>query len=149
MAPVASGRSPTVYLDTETTGLAGDVRIVELAIVDDAGEPLLDTLLDPLIPIPSQATAIHGIGDDDVAGCPTLDELLPRIDAAIRGTRVVIYNVSYDQRLFPDRLAPARSVHCAMRRFKQLAVAQGRGNGTLARAAAWSGPHTRHAIPSP
>lgn len=131
----------TVYLDTETTGLGPEARIVELAIADDMGRAVLDTLVDPLIPIPMGATAIHGIGDDDVAGKPTLFDLLPRLDEVIAGRRVVIYNASYDQPLFPCRLRAARSVHCAMRRFKQLPIAVGRGNGTLSRAADWAG-HT-------
>ena len=39
----------TVYLDTETTGLYPEhgARIVEIAILDDDGRPLLDTLVDP------------------------------------------------------------------------------------------------------
>jgi hypothetical protein len=127
-----------VYLDTETTGLGGDIRIVDIAIVDDAGETLIDSLVDPLIPIPAGATAIHGIYDEDVVGMPTLADLMPQVHDAIRGRSVVIYNSSYDQRLFPGRLDAALSVHCAMRRFKQLAIAAGRGNGTLTKAAIWA-----------
>ena len=127
-----------VYLDTETTGLGGDIRIVDLAIVDDTGNTLIDTLVDPLVPIPRGATAIHGIYDEDVAGMPTLDDIMPRVRDAIRGRGVVIYNASYDQKLFSGRLDAAHSVHCAMRRFKQLPIAVGNGNGTLTRAAVWA-----------
>lgn len=138
--PLATARAcgDFVYLDTETTGLGSDVRIVDLAIVDDAGETLIDTLVDPLVPIPAGATAIHGIYDEDVVGMPTLDDLMPQVHDAIRGRSVVIYNSSYDQRLFPGRLDAAVSVHCAMRRFKQLAIASGSGNGTLTKAAIWA-----------
>jgi DNA polymerase III epsilon subunit-like protein len=127
-----------VYLDTETTGLFGDVRIVDVAIVDDAGDVLIDTLVNPGIAIPAQTSRIHGIYDDDVAGKPTLREIMPRIDDAIRGRSVVIYNAAYDRRLFPGQLDVALSVHCALRRFKQLPIAVGSGNGTLAKAAAWA-----------
>lgn len=137
-APAATVHANTVYLDTETTGLFGDVRIVELAIVDDAGNVLIDTLIDPLLPIPAGATAVHGINDVDVAGKPTLHELMPRIHDVIRGRKVVIYNAGYDQKLFPGQLGEAGSVHCALRRFKQLSIAVGNGNGTLIRAAAWA-----------
>lgn len=141
--PLATARgyaSPgTVYLDTETTGLGADARIVEVAIADDTGLPLVNTLVDPGIAIPYGASAIHGIFDEDVAGMPSIQDLMPRIDDAIGGRRVVIYNVSYDQRLFPCRLSRASAVLCAMRRFKQLPVARGSGNGTLSRAADWAG----------
>lgn len=136
--PAVTVEPNTVYLDTETTGLFGDIRIVELAIVDDAGNVLIDTLVDPLLPIPAGATAVHGIDDVAVAGKPTLDELMPRVHAAIRGKTVVIYNAAYDQKLFPGRLGEANSVQCALRRFKLLAIAGGSGNGTLIRAAAWA-----------
>lgn len=129
----------TVFLDTETTGLFGDVRIVEIAIVDHEGRPLVDTLVNPGIPIPWQASKVHGIGDDDVAGMPSLSQLMPQVNSAVRNRRVVIYNASYDQRLFPCGLREARAVHCAMRRFKQLPLAAGRGNGTLSSACVWAG----------
>ena len=37
----------TVYLDTETTGVADDDEMVELTILDDDGEPLINTLIKP------------------------------------------------------------------------------------------------------
>lgn len=43
-----------VYLDTETTGLSANAgaRIVEVAIVDQSGRALLNTLVDPRVAIP-------------------------------------------------------------------------------------------------
>lgn len=129
----------TLYLDTETTGLFGDVGIVEIAIVDDAGRAVVNTLVNPRMPIPPDASRIHGIRDEDVVAMPTIDDLMPSVNAAIRGRPLVIYNAAYDQPLFRCRLAEAAEVLCAMRRFKQLPIAIGRGNGTLQRAAEWAG----------
>ena len=39
----------TVYLDTETTGLSAEDEIVELTIIDDNGQPLINTLMKQLI----------------------------------------------------------------------------------------------------
>ena len=67
----------TLYLDTETTGLSpsrGD-RIVELAVVDDAGCPVINTLVNPERDIPWDAVRIHGITDEMVAQAPTMEEL--------------------------------------------------------------------------
>jgi Exonuclease len=86
----------TVVLDTETTGLGENARIVELSVITAAGEVLLDTLLDPGEPIPAEATGLHGIGDQDVAGAPTFSEILPQLTAVLQGRRVVIYNAPYD-----------------------------------------------------
>lgn len=110
-----------LYLDTETTGLspsAGDT-IVEVAIVDDLGRVVIDTLVNPRRPIPRQATNVHGISDDMVLGKPTLGELLPRIREVIAGEQVVIYNAQFDTPFFPGQLRQARMVSCAMTRFAE------------------------------
>ena len=82
-------------LDTETTGLY-NAEIVEIAIVNHAGEPLLNTLVQPSISIPLEVTAIHGITDEMVALAPTFPEVYPRIVEALEGKRVLIYNSSFD-----------------------------------------------------
>ena len=108
-----------IYLDTETTGLSPrtGATIVEIAIVDDRGQSLIDTLIDPRQAIPRQAQQIHGISDDMVRGKPTLQAVLPRIHEIIAEQDLVIYNAAFDTAFFPDRLRHARAVSCAMTRF--------------------------------
>jgi len=108
-----------VYLDTETTGLSvhKGARVVEIAILDEDGDVLMDTLVDPLCKIPWQATQVHGINNQMVEDAPTLEELLPEIDEIICGHEVVIYNASYDLQFFDDGLAEAEEIHCAMKEF--------------------------------
>jgi DNA polymerase-3 subunit epsilon len=84
-----------VILDTETTGLY-DAEIVEIAIIDCLGKSLLDALIKPSIPIPAEVTEIHGISDAMVADAPTFSEVYPRIDAALKDKRVLIYNSAFD-----------------------------------------------------
>lgn len=87
---------PTVIvLDSETTGLCG-AYLVELAVVDVGGRVLLDTLVNPGMPIPPEAAAIHGITEDMVADAPTFAEILPRLGELLTGRRLVIYNSSFD-----------------------------------------------------
>lgn len=110
-----------LYLDTETTGFSaysGDV-IVEVAIVDDTGRTIMDTLVNPRRPIPWQATNVHGITDAMVRGKPSIEQLLPRIHEIIANEHVVVYNAAFDTQFFPDRLRQARMVSCAMTRFAQ------------------------------
>jgi DNA polymerase III epsilon subunit-like protein len=66
--------NPDAYaiLDTETTGLEYNSRIVEIAVTTADGEVLLDTLVNPGEPIPADATAIHKITDEMVANAPSL-----------------------------------------------------------------------------
>lgn len=83
-------------LDTETTGLNDAARIVEIAAYSGTGEKLIDTLVNPGVPIPAAATRIHGIADADVADAPAFGEILPELTRALTGRRIVIYNVEFD-----------------------------------------------------
>jgi len=111
-----------VYLDTETTGFsAATDRIVEIAVVDDTGAVLLDTLMNPERQIPEAVTAhVHGITDEMVSGQPTLAELLPRLREVLAGRPLVIYNADFDLRFLPAEVQDAPSaVHCCLKRFRK------------------------------
>jgi DNA polymerase-3 subunit epsilon len=88
----------TVYLDTETTGLRGAYaggrdEIVELAILDNRGKPIINQLLRPTRRNSwPDAQRIHGISPAMVADAPTLEALLPEVSEVVRGCLVVIYN---------------------------------------------------------
>ncbi len=88
---------PTVaILDTETTGLESDSCIVELAVITTGGDILVDTLLDPGVPIPYEASSIHGIDSSTVEGQPAFKDVLVKLTGALMNRRVLIYNRSYD-----------------------------------------------------
>lgn len=108
-----------VFLDTETTGLsasAGD-RIVEVAVVDSRGRPLIDTLVNPERSIPWAAKRVHGITDEMVAAAPTMEKLWPKLRRILRDSHVVIYNASFDIQFFPGELGCTSKISCAMLRF--------------------------------
>jgi hypothetical protein len=85
-----------VILDTETTGLHDEARIVDIAVVAMDGRVLLDTLVNPGEPIPAEATRIHGITDEMVADAPTFGEILGALGRAVGEQRVLIYNEPFD-----------------------------------------------------
>lgn len=113
----------TVYLDTETTGLTpGHDEVIEIGIVDHAGQSILSSLVKP-----ERATAwpdaerINHISPAMVAGAPTLAELLPAIRAATEGRRVVIYNAAFDTAFVPGLEQWAAEICCAMLAFAEFA----------------------------
>lgn len=65
---------PLAVLDTESTGLNPETaRIVSISVLriePDGRRSLRSELINPGVPIPSGATAVHGITDEDVAGKP-------------------------------------------------------------------------------
>lgn len=83
-------------LDTETTGLEDDARIVDVAVYSIGGDVLVDTLVDPGEPIPAHVSDIHGITDAHVAGAPSFSAVLPQLTAALAGRRCLIYNKAFD-----------------------------------------------------
>ncbi|MCD4666665.1 3'-5' exonuclease [archaeon] len=76
-------KRPIAVIDLETTGVdRQNDRIVEIGITKifpDGKEEILDSLINPEIPIPSEATEIHGIKDTDVQGKPIFKEFAPKI----------------------------------------------------------------------
>jgi hypothetical protein len=72
-----------LILDTETTGIGQWDRIVEIALIDDQGMVLMNTLVNPEIPIPKEASAIHGITDEMVSAAPTFSEIQYIVDMGI------------------------------------------------------------------
>lgn len=82
-----------LVLDTETTGPdPAEDRIVELGgAYFWRGEPWgapMRVLCNPGIPIPAEASAVHGLHDADVAGAPTFADVAPRLGARVRGDDV-------------------------------------------------------------
>ena len=72
-------RRPMVFFDLETTGtnIATD-RIVEISVVKvmpDGEEIMRTRRINPEMPIPAEATAVHHITDEDVKDCPTFRQV--------------------------------------------------------------------------
>lgn len=88
-----------VVLDTETTGLDNHSEIIQIAVIDPAGKVLLDTLIQPVNPIPDDATVIHGIDDDMVADAPMWKDVRPELMRIIDYKSVVTYNATYDRHM--------------------------------------------------
>lgn len=142
---------PFVAFDTETTGLHTTDRLVELAAVrfrGDVVEGEWSALVDPGVPIPGAATAVHGIGAADVAGCPQPEGVLPSFLSFIQGAALVAHNAPFDVRVLALELLraglplPENPVldTCALSRRLELVVPDHR-LATLARA--FGVPHGR------
>jgi len=85
-------------LDSETTGLdPTKAAVVEIAAVflDDDGtlRDATSTLVNPQIPIPPEARAIHHISDKDVANAPILEDALKLISPA---GSMAAHNAAFD-----------------------------------------------------
>ena len=88
----------TAVLDTETTGLHDGARIVDISVLGVDGTVLLDSPVNPGVPIPVEATGIHGITDAMVKGAPSFSDLLVPLTRALHGRKIVVYNREFDKR---------------------------------------------------
>ncbi len=74
---------PIAFFDLETTGVdLGNDRIVEIAIVKlmvDGTKQTKRKLINPEMPIPAEASAIHGITNEMVKDAPTFKEVANEI----------------------------------------------------------------------
>jgi len=115
----------TVFLDTETTGLDDDAQAVEIAIVDDKGEVIFESLVKPTVPVDPGAAAIHGISADKLASAPAWPDIAEDVKAALAGNQVVIFNAEFDTRILkataaahgdPAEWLDSLETDCAMHR---------------------------------
>ena len=82
-------KRPIIFFDLETTGIdiARD-RIVEISMVKvmpDGEEIVRTRRINPGMPIPAEATAIHGITDEDVKDCPLFPQIAKSLAQFIEG----------------------------------------------------------------
>jgi predicted DnaQ family exonuclease/DinG family helicase len=89
-----------VGLDLETTGVdAGSDRIIEIGavrIVDGEVDDTFEAFVNPGCPIPTDIVHLTGISDKDVAGAPSIDEVLPRIIEFIGDSPIVAHHAPFD-----------------------------------------------------
>ena len=87
---------PLAFFDLETTGVRiGRDRIVQVGIVrlmPDGQRETYQTLVRPGIPIPAEATAVHGITDADVADAPPLEDVARPVLDELAGCDLAGFN---------------------------------------------------------
>ena len=80
-----------IYYDTETTGIKADKdRIIEIAAFDPVRNLSFERFVNPGIPIPPDATAIHHITNEMVAGAPSFEQIGKEFIAFCEGDVVLI-----------------------------------------------------------
>lgn len=89
-------KRPLVFFDLETTGtdIARD-RIVQIAILKlhpDGGEDEKTRLINPGMPIPATATAVHHITDETVADKPKFRDIAKGLAEIFRGGDIAGFN---------------------------------------------------------
>ncbi len=100
---------PLAFFDLETTGVnTRSDRIVEIAVLKYLPRGTVRSFeyrINPEIPIPSEASKIHGIRDEDVALAPTFAQVADRLIAFLDGCDLSGFNLRrYDLPLLQQEL---------------------------------------------
>jgi DNA polymerase-3 subunit epsilon len=103
---------PIVFLDLETTGPNPAIdRIVELSMIrvrPGGDRDALTRRVNPGVPIPAEATQVHGITDADVAGAPRFAAIAAEVVAFIGEADLAGFNVQrFDLPVLHRELATA------------------------------------------
>lgn len=94
-------KRPLLFFDIESTGLnVATDRIVEISMVKvmpDGSRQVKTRRVNPTIPIPEAAQAVHGISDEDVKDCPTFAQLAKSMLQFMEGCDIAGYNsINFD-----------------------------------------------------
>lgn len=87
------------FLDTETTGTRRFSEVIEICIVNEYGQTLFHSLVNPTTEIEPMASAVHGLTRRDVKDAPRFPEIYEEVVSYLRDRVVVAYNASFDIRL--------------------------------------------------
>lgn len=118
-------QSSPIYLDTETTGIGPTAEIIEIALVDQDGSVIMETLVKPKGAIDREAFQVHGITLAVLQTAPTWKDVWPQVEAALAGRLVGVYNSEFDLRMMQqshrkywmnDRI-PAENFFCIMKLY--------------------------------
>jgi DNA polymerase-3 subunit epsilon len=117
-----------VILDTETTGLNAWDEVIQIGVIDGAGNILVNNVLvKPDCEVSREAFFVHGISGEMLSSAPTFQQVIPSVVDAVKGKCLVIYNALYDLRMLrqSDKLHElnidrvADGVTCAMNKYAE------------------------------
>lgn len=134
---IFSGFDEAVVVDVETTGLYPESdRVVSAAMIRAnfaalKGDPsgfrgeTMDVMVNPQVPIPIEASRVHGITDRDVVGKGSFAESAQQLRDFIGDLPIVAHNASFDRRFLSAEFKRAgvktlahNKTYCTMRRFQ-------------------------------
>ena len=89
-------KRPICFFDLETTGInITNDRIVEISILKifpNGNKESKTWLVNPMIPIPPETTAVHGITNEKVKDAPTFKQISKKIFEMIKDSNLAGFN---------------------------------------------------------
>ncbi len=93
-------RNGALFLDTETTGVDESAEIIEIAVINNDGGLVYESLIRPKVLITPKLTALHGINNEMVAEAPEFWEVYNDLCSKLDGRLIIAYGADFDARMF-------------------------------------------------
>ena len=112
--------------DVESTGLNSTDKVVEIAWaeLDDDFNILSSTrsLINPEIPIPAGASAVHGIVADHVRDAPTICEFMAELEYPLAGDEIIFsaHNAQFDAKYFKPWMPDYMGSICTLKLAREV-----------------------------
>lgn len=87
---------PIVIIDTETTGLGDGDEIIDIAVIDIAGDRVFESLVQPRGALSNVVTNLTGITPDMLANAPEFAALYDQLATVLNEKIWLIYNAPFD-----------------------------------------------------
>lgn len=105
--------SEYLILDTQTSGLGENDEIIEIAVTNLGGQPLLNTFIKPTVSISHDATMIHGITNEITEHSQSWNDVYKELCNIVGNKTLLIYNAEFDlsmlrQTCFAHNTVPAK-----------------------------------------
>lgn len=92
-------KNGALFMDTETTGVDESAEIIEIAVINNEGWPVYESLIRPKVPITPKLTALHGISNEMVAEAPHFWEIYNDLCSKLDGRLIIAYGADFDARM--------------------------------------------------
>src|ERR1700728_4546465 len=90
---------PWCVFDCQTTAVDAGLRVIDASVIDHNGNVLFDTLVNPDIHIPANATVLTGLRDAEVMRAPRWGMIWSKLeDLFISQNRVFAWSAEFDLR---------------------------------------------------
>jgi DNA polymerase-3 subunit epsilon len=115
-----------LIIDTETIGAGPTIEIIEIALADDTGRIIYDSLVQPVFNALPPLSKHQRFDRALLSGAPYWTDIWPGLASIIEGKLLVAYNAAFDRRALAatrfryQHESPERGWRCAMQLVKKV-----------------------------
>jgi len=87
------------FLDTETTGLTDQDKIIEISIFNIEQDLIYHSIINPNISCSEKSRSIHGISENEILTGKLIPDAQSQINKLLKGKTIITFNANFDCRM--------------------------------------------------